>query len=537
MTATSDIVPDSERRGLIGALPPRLRPFASLIRLDRPIGSWLLYWPAAWGVALAGVHGRWDLFLWLALGAFAMRSAGCVYNDIVDRELDQKVERTRLRPLASDRVSLAAAWALTILLCGIGLVVLLQFNRIAQGIALASIALVAAYPFMKRVTWWPQAWLGLVFAWGALVGWPAVMGSSRCTGAVALRGQRRLGDRLRHAVRDPGPRGRRAGRGQVERPATRRAGPGWYRHLLRAGADPVGRGDLVGAARLAGAVRVAARRPPLANQALRADPGDGEGALRLFRSNRTCGLLVFLGHAGGRALHPARRISPCSVSNLPGPRRCLARRARDRGRRRCRRRDLCRRTVERRPGAAGRARAGQPLRRRGDRPAAVPRPARRRPSPRRISRTTRWRRWSSAAMAMAAEAPEDEYAGLAPAKPLHRGGSRRARRRRRAGPPTRGAPGPRRGRRAGRAGRPRSHQFERWLGASASASTLALATSRVLSAPIARPATAARPRAIAGEGAGDAARPCLAQRAPPRRPRRRRGRHRPAGRGPAPSRV
>src|SRR5205085_3794204 len=95
----TDIVPDSERRGLIGALPQRLRPFASLMRLDRPIGTWLLYWPCAWGVALAGVSGRWSLFLWLALGAFTMRSAGCVYNDIVDRDLDRQVERTRLRPL------------------------------------------------------------------------------------------------------------------------------------------------------------------------------------------------------------------------------------------------------------------------------------------------------------------------------------------------------------------------------------------------------------------------------------------------------
>ncbi len=118
MTAAStDIVPDSERRGLIGALPPRLRPFASLMRLDRPIGTWLLYWPCAWSVALAGVGGRWDLFLWLALGAFAMRSAGCVYNDIVDRDLDRQVERTRLRPLASGRVSLRAAWVLIALLC------------------------------------------------------------------------------------------------------------------------------------------------------------------------------------------------------------------------------------------------------------------------------------------------------------------------------------------------------------------------------------------------------------------------------------
>lgn len=177
MTATIDIVPDSERRGFIGALPPRLRPFASLMRLDRPIGTWLLYWPCAWSVALAGVGGRWDLFSWFALGAFAMRSAGCVYNDIVDRDLDRKVERTKLRPLASGRVSARSAWILIGLLCLIGLAVLLQLNRVTAIVALASIAPVAAYPFMKRITWWPQAWLGLVFSWGALVGWPAVTGT------------------------------------------------------------------------------------------------------------------------------------------------------------------------------------------------------------------------------------------------------------------------------------------------------------------------------------------------------------------------
>src|SRR5688572_15343110 len=102
------------------------------MRLDRPIGTWLLYWPCAWGVALAGVRGRWDLFLWLALGAFAMRSAGCVYNDIVDRDLDAKIERTRLRPLASNRVRLRSAWLLIGLLCVAGLVVLLQLTRTAQ---------------------------------------------------------------------------------------------------------------------------------------------------------------------------------------------------------------------------------------------------------------------------------------------------------------------------------------------------------------------------------------------------------------------
>jgi len=177
VNASLETVPDSERRGLIGTLPPRLRPYASLMRVDRPIGTWLLYWPCAWGVALAGVRGRWDLFLWLALGAFVMRSAGCVYNDIVDRDLDRSVERTRKRPLASGRVSVRSAWVLTISLCFIGLIVLLQLERTAQLVALASLVLVAAYPFMKRITWWPQAWLGLVFSWGALVGWPAVTGA------------------------------------------------------------------------------------------------------------------------------------------------------------------------------------------------------------------------------------------------------------------------------------------------------------------------------------------------------------------------
>ena len=173
---STDLVPDSERTGLIGALPRALRPYASLMRVDRPIGTWLLYWPCAWGVALAGVRGEWGLFGWLLIGAFVMRSAGCAYNDIVDRDLDKMVERTRLRPLASGRVSVRASWALVIALSLIGLVVLWQLPRAAQWVALVSLAPVAAYPYMKRITWWPQAWLGMVFSWGALVGWPAVTG-------------------------------------------------------------------------------------------------------------------------------------------------------------------------------------------------------------------------------------------------------------------------------------------------------------------------------------------------------------------------
>lgn len=172
-----EIVPDTEHRGLVGRLPPTLRAFAMLARFDRPIGWWLLFWPGAWGIALAGgANERWDLIAWFLLGSVAMRGAGCVYNDIVDRDLDKQVARTASRPLASGAVSLKAAWVWLVFLCLIGLVVLVQLNLIAGVIALGSLALVAAYPFMKRITWWPQAWLGLVFSWAAPTGWAAVTG-------------------------------------------------------------------------------------------------------------------------------------------------------------------------------------------------------------------------------------------------------------------------------------------------------------------------------------------------------------------------
>ncbi|HEY9090775.1 4-hydroxybenzoate octaprenyltransferase [Parasphingorhabdus sp.] len=168
-------VPDAEYHGLTGLLPAAARPYALLARFDRPIGWWLLFWPCAWGVALTGgAVERWDLILWLLLGSIVMRGAGCVLNDIVDRDLDKKVERTRSRPLASGAVSVKAAWIWLITLCLIGLITWLQLNMTAKLVALGSLALVAAYPFMKRITWWPQAWLGMVFAWGALVGWLAI---------------------------------------------------------------------------------------------------------------------------------------------------------------------------------------------------------------------------------------------------------------------------------------------------------------------------------------------------------------------------
>jgi 4-hydroxybenzoate polyprenyltransferase len=293
-SVTDDIVPDSERRGFIGALPPRLRPYASLMRLDRPIGSWLLYWPCAWSVALAGVDKRWDLFLWLAFGAFAMRSAGCVYNDIVDRNLDIQVERTRLRPLASRRVSVASAVGLIALLGLAGLVVLLQLKWVAALVALASLMPVAAYPFMKRITWWPQVWLGLVFSWGALVGWPAVRGSLDLPAILLWSGSIAwvIGYDTLYAIQD------KEGDALVGvKSSARRLGE----------KAPLGVGLSYAVAVLLWAAAIWQVRPDwvalltllpaalhLANQALRADPNDGELALELFRSNRTCGLLVCL---------------------------------------------------------------------------------------------------------------------------------------------------------------------------------------------------------------------------------------------------
>ncbi len=172
---TDHATPDAVKRSWVEWLPATWRPYARLARFDRPIGTWLLYWPCAWGVALAGGLPR-DAYLLLlfGLGSAAMRGAGCVYNDIVDRELDAQVARTRDRPLASGRVSVRAAWNWLFALCLVGLVVLIQLRPLAQGVALASLALVAAYPYMKRITWWPQAWLGLTFNWGALVAWAAV---------------------------------------------------------------------------------------------------------------------------------------------------------------------------------------------------------------------------------------------------------------------------------------------------------------------------------------------------------------------------
>lgn len=176
----TDLKPaDALKQHWTDALPRAWRPFAQLSRLDRPIGWQVLLLPCLMGLAVARTgYGFYleDLLFALVflVGAVVMRGAGCTYNDILDRDIDAKVERTRLRPLPSGAVSLKAAWAWLIAQCLAGLAVLLTLPTLAQITALIVLPLVALYPLMKRITWWPQAWLGVVFSWGALVGGAAV---------------------------------------------------------------------------------------------------------------------------------------------------------------------------------------------------------------------------------------------------------------------------------------------------------------------------------------------------------------------------
>ncbi len=164
-------------------MPVAIRPYLRLMRLDRPIGTWLLLFPCWWGMALAPINpdlGPWQIAsmaLLFAIGAVVMRGAGCVVNDVLDRDFDHAVERTRSRPIPSGQVAVKEAMAFLIGLLLLGLAVLVQFNGLTIAVGAASLLLVGTYPLMKRITYWPQAFLGLTFNWGALVGWTAVTGS------------------------------------------------------------------------------------------------------------------------------------------------------------------------------------------------------------------------------------------------------------------------------------------------------------------------------------------------------------------------
>jgi 4-hydroxybenzoate polyprenyltransferase len=159
-------------------LPTRMRPYARLMRLDRPIGTWLLLLPGWWSLAMASDSWPdWKLMLFFGVGAMIMRGAGCTFNDWADRDFDSKVERTKVRPIPSGAISPNLALLFLVFELTVGLAILLQFNAFAIAVGAASLLLVFPYPYMKRITYWPQAWLGLTFNWGALLGWAAVAGA------------------------------------------------------------------------------------------------------------------------------------------------------------------------------------------------------------------------------------------------------------------------------------------------------------------------------------------------------------------------
>jgi 4-hydroxybenzoate polyprenyltransferase len=177
MSEPSGRVADATGNWVDGLAPLSTRPYLRLARLDRPIGSWLLLMPCWWSLGIAGmardvVPSLWHIVLFF-IGAFAMRGAGCTWNDLVDRNLDGLVERTRSRPIPSGQVTVAQATAFMVTQALVGLAVLLQFNRFTVMCGIASLLVVVIYPFMKRITYWPQVTLGLAFSWGALMGWPA----------------------------------------------------------------------------------------------------------------------------------------------------------------------------------------------------------------------------------------------------------------------------------------------------------------------------------------------------------------------------
>jgi 4-hydroxybenzoate polyprenyltransferase len=300
MSAGFGRVADSTGNWVDRAAPAWSRPYLRLARLDRPIGSWLLLIPCWWSAGLAAIAARdplpspWHLLLFF-IGAFAMRGAGCTWNDIVDRDLDGRVERTRLRPIPSGQVSTAQAAAFLVAQAVVGLAVLLQFNRFAIGAGIASLGIVVVYPFMKRITYWPQIVLGLAFSWGALMGWAAAFGRLDAPALVLYAGAISwvIGYDTIYAHQD------REDDALIGIKSTALLfGPRTKPMLalfygLAVGL--IGLSGILAGARAAFAMGLAAFAGHLAWQIVRLDIDDPDRCLRLFKANRDAGLILFAG--------------------------------------------------------------------------------------------------------------------------------------------------------------------------------------------------------------------------------------------------
>ncbi len=298
------LLPDAHRANWVDRFaPPGLKPWLKLGRFDRPAGIWLLMLPGWQGVALAAaMEGRWPnpwLLLAIFVGASLMRSAGCAYNDIVDRDFDAQVARTALRPIPSGQISVRGAVAYVALASLVSLGILLTLGLPAILLGVASLGLVAAYPFMKRITWWPQAWLGLTFNWGALlgfaaaaghVGWPALL---LYAGGVAWT----LGYDTIYAVQDLEDDALVGVKSSARRLGSRvrEAVLGFYVIAFALAVAAAWRGGL-GPLFLPLAGLYALH---LSRQASRVDITDPGKALQLFKSNAVAGLLLFAALTAG----------------------------------------------------------------------------------------------------------------------------------------------------------------------------------------------------------------------------------------------
>ena len=236
---------DIPQGGLKARLPAWLVACVELARLDRPIGIWLLLFPCFWGLALGGGAGP-RLYALFAAGAVVMRGAGCTLNDLIDRRIDAEVERTRGRPLPSGRIGVPGALAFLAVQLGLGLLVLSQLDQQAIELGCASLFLVALYPLMKRVTWWPQLFLGLAFNWGVLMAWGGGRATALAAGRAVIYRRCGLDAGLRHDLRAPGQERRRAHRSEVDGATVRRAGEIAGGSILRRILRRHGVGGLVG---------------------------------------------------------------------------------------------------------------------------------------------------------------------------------------------------------------------------------------------------------------------------------------------------
>lgn len=297
MSESTGRVADATGNWVDGFAPAFTRPYLRLARLDRPIGSWLLLMPCWWSVGLVGMRveqfpSLWHIVLFF-IGAFAMRGAGCTWNDLVDRNLDGLVERTRSRPIPSGQVTVAEATAFMLLQALIGFLVLIQFNRFTVFTGLASLLVVAIYPFMKRITYWPQIVLGLAFSYGALMGWPAAFGRLDWPAIVLYAGSISwvIGYDTIYAHQDReddlliGIKSTALLFGENTRPML----AGFY-----AGAVVlIGAAGLLAGGRLIFVLGLIGFAAHLAWQVMRLDINDSAHCLTLFKSNRDAGLILF----------------------------------------------------------------------------------------------------------------------------------------------------------------------------------------------------------------------------------------------------